>query len=66
MTRRHSKRQLDRDSGLYAVIAGQGPPGNSAVLINRVDVITISVILVGLPWIVRRARGPVAAVGGPG
>jgi membrane-associated phospholipid phosphatase len=37
-----------------------GPPGDSAVVINRVDVITISVILACLPWIVRRARGPVA------
>ena len=40
--------------------AWSGPPGDSAVVINRVDVITISVILAGLPWIVRRARGPVA------
>jgi membrane-associated phospholipid phosphatase len=40
--------------------AWSGPPGDSAVVINRVDVITISVILAGLPWVVRRARGPVA------
>jgi membrane-associated phospholipid phosphatase len=40
--------------------AWSGPPGDSAVAINRVDVITISVILAGLPWIVRRVRGPVA------
>ena len=40
--------------------AWSGPPGDSAVVINRVDVITISVILAGLPWIVGRARGPVA------
>ena len=40
--------------------AWSAPPGDSAVVINRVDVITISVILAGLPWIVRRARGPVA------
>jgi hypothetical protein len=40
--------------------AWSGPPGDSAVVINRVDVITISVILAGLPWIVRRARGPAA------
>jgi membrane-associated phospholipid phosphatase len=38
-----------------------GPPGDSAVVINRVDVIAISVILAGLPWIVRRGRGPLAA-----
>jgi membrane-associated phospholipid phosphatase len=43
-----------------AWIAWSAPPGDSAVVINRVDVITISVILAGLPWIVRRARGPVA------
>ena len=43
-----------------ACTAWSGPPGDSAVVINRVDVITISVILAGLPWIVRRARGPVA------
>ncbi len=29
-------------------------------MINRVDVITIAVILAGLPWAIRRARGPVA------
>jgi membrane-associated phospholipid phosphatase len=40
--------------------AWSAPPGDSALVINRVDVITISVILAGLPWIVRRARGPVA------
>lgn len=43
--------------------AWSGPPGDSAIIINRVDVITISVILAGLPWAVRRARGPMA--GGP-
>jgi hypothetical protein len=37
-----------------------GPPGDSAVVINRVDVITIAVILAGLPWVIRRAGGPVA------
>jgi len=40
--------------------AWSGPPGDSAVVINRVDVITIAVILAGLPWLIRRARGPVA------
>jgi hypothetical protein len=37
-----------------------GPPGDSAIAINRVDVITISVILAGLPWAVRRVLGPMA------
>jgi hypothetical protein len=41
--------------------AWSGPPGDSAVVVNRVDVIAISVILAGLPWAVRRARGPMAA-----
>ena len=40
--------------------AWSGPPGDSAIVINRVDVITISVILAGLPWAVRRACGPIA------
>jgi undecaprenyl-diphosphatase len=37
-----------------------GPPGDSAVVINRVDVITVSAILAGLPLAVRRACGPMA------
>jgi membrane-associated phospholipid phosphatase len=37
-----------------------GPPGDSAVVINRVDVITMSVILAGLPLAVRAVRGPMA------
>ena len=37
-----------------------GPPGDSAIVINRVDVITVSALLVGLPLAVRRARGPIA------
>ena len=37
-----------------------GPPGDSAVMINRIDVITIAVILAGLPLAVRRAHGPIA------
>jgi hypothetical protein len=41
--------------------AWSGPPGDSAIGINRIDVIAIVVILAGLPWIVRRACGPVAA-----
>jgi hypothetical protein len=40
--------------------AWSGPPGDSAIVINRIDVIAISVILAGLPWAVRRARGPMA------
>jgi undecaprenyl-diphosphatase len=40
--------------------AWSGPPGDSAIVINRVDVITISVILAGLPLAVRRVRGPMA------
>jgi hypothetical protein len=32
-------------------------------MVNRVDVITITVILAGLSWATRRARGPVAAGG---
>jgi len=43
--------------------AWSGPPGDSAIVINRVDVITILVILACLPWAVRRARGPVAGGG---
>ena len=40
--------------------AWSGPPGDSAIEINRIDVIAIVLILAGLPWIVRRIRGPVA------
>ena len=40
--------------------AWSGPPGDSAIVINRVDVITMAVILAGLPWAIRRTRGPVA------
>jgi membrane-associated phospholipid phosphatase len=40
--------------------AWSGPPGDSAVVINRVDVIMISVILAGLPLAVRAVRGPMA------
>jgi membrane-associated phospholipid phosphatase len=40
--------------------AWSGPPGDSAVVINRVDVITMSVILAALPLAVRAARGPMA------
>jgi hypothetical protein len=40
--------------------AWSGPPDDSAVVINRVDVIMISAILAGLPLAVRRARGPMA------
>jgi hypothetical protein len=40
--------------------AWPGPPGDSAIAVNRADVITMGVILAGLPWVIRRARGPVA------
>ncbi len=40
--------------------AWSGPPGDSAIAINRADVITIAVILAGLPWVIRRTRGPAA------
>jgi len=40
--------------------AWSGPAGDSAIMINRVDVITVAVILAGLSWAIRRARGPVA------
>jgi hypothetical protein len=40
--------------------AWSGPPGDTAIVINRVDVLTIAVILAGLPWAIRRVHGPVA------
>ncbi len=40
--------------------AWSGPPGDSAVAVNRIDVIAMAVILAGLAWIIRRGRGPVA------
>src|SRR5260370_894997 len=40
--------------------AWSGPAGDSAIVINRVDVISMAVILAGLPWAIRRAHGPVA------
>ena len=40
--------------------AWSGPPGDSAVMINRFDVIAIAVILASLPWAIRWARGPIA------
>lgn len=40
--------------------AWPGPPGDSAIVRNRVDVTAIAVILAGLPWLIRRARGPAA------
>lgn len=64
--------RLGYPAAFAAAVAGtawaawSGPPGDSAVVINRVDVITISVILAGLPWIVRRGRGPLAQPGLPG
>jgi hypothetical protein len=41
--------------------AWSGPPGDSAIAINRTDVLAIAAILAGLAWITRRTRGPVAA-----
>ena len=40
--------------------AWYGPPGNAATTMNRVDVITMVVILAVLPWIVGRTRGTVS------
>jgi len=40
--------------------AWSGPAGDSAVVVNRVDIIAIAVMLAGLPLAVRRVRGPVA------
>jgi hypothetical protein len=41
--------------------AWSGPPGDSAIAINRTDVLAIAAILAGLAWVSRRTRGPVAA-----
>ena len=41
--------------------AWSGPPGDAAIVINRVDVIAMVVILAALPWIIGRARGPVSS-----
>jgi hypothetical protein len=41
--------------------AWSGPPGDAAIMINRVDVIAIAAILAALPWVIARARGPIAA-----
>ena len=38
--------------------AWSGPAGDPAVVPNRVEVISLAVILAGLPWAFRRARGP--------
>ena len=40
--------------------AWSGPPSNAATVINRVDVITMVVILAALPWVIGRACGPVS------
>ena len=39
------------------------PAGDAAIMINRVDVITMVVILAALLWIVGRVCGPVQAAG---
>ena len=41
--------------------AWSGPPGDSAIAINRTDVLAIAAILAGLAWTFRQTRGPVAA-----
>jgi hypothetical protein len=41
--------------------AWSGPPGDSAIAINRIDVLAIAAILAGMAWVSRRTRGPVAA-----
>ena len=43
--------------------AWSGPSGDPAIVVNRVDVIMIAMILAGLSWAIRRARGPVAGGG---
>jgi hypothetical protein len=40
--------------------AWSGPRGDSAIVVNRVDVITVAVVLAVLSWTIRRTRGPVA------
>jgi hypothetical protein len=45
-----------------AWIAWSGPPGDPAILINRVDVTTMVLILAALPWIISRACGQVPRV----
>ena len=40
--------------------AWSGPAGDPAIVPNRVGVIALAVILAGLPWAIRRARGPAA------
>jgi hypothetical protein len=47
-------------TGATAWSAWYGPSGDAAIMINRVDVITMGMILAVLPWAIRRARGPVA------
>jgi hypothetical protein len=41
--------------------AWSGPPGDPAIVINRVDVIAMMVILAALRWVIGRARGHVSA-----
>jgi len=47
-------------AAITAWTAWSGPPGNAATTINRVDVITMVVVLATLPWIVGRTRGTVS------
>jgi hypothetical protein len=63
---REAARALWYPAAFAAVAAGiawsawTGPPGDSAIAINRIDVLAIATILAGLAWIFRRTRGPVA------
>jgi hypothetical protein len=47
-------------TGGVAWSAWSGPAGDPAIVINRVDVITMAVILAALPWIVGRTRARVS------
>jgi hypothetical protein len=40
--------------------AWSGPAGDPAIVPNRAGVIALAVILAGLPWAIRRVRGPAA------
>jgi hypothetical protein len=44
---------------VLTVVAWPGAPGDPATLINRVDLIAITAMLVVLPWLARRRFGPV-------
>jgi hypothetical protein len=49
----------------WAAWRGQpGSPADPAVMVDRADVIAMTVILAGLPWLVRRRCGPARGRGG--